>query len=44
MKNLTQLCTALLIILLIGFKADNLPTLFSNRLGRAKMTFTPPDQ
>jgi hypothetical protein len=43
MKKLTLLFTVSLIILLTAFKGDNLPALFSNRLSRAQMTFTPPD-
>ena len=44
MKKLAPFITVLLITLLPAFKADNLPTLFSNRLNRAQLNFIPPDQ
>jgi hypothetical protein len=44
MKKLTLLSTVLLFILLTALRADNLPALFSNRLNRAQLTFTSPDQ
>jgi hypothetical protein len=42
MKKLTPVFTALLIVLLTAFKADNLPALFSDRLSRSQLVFTPP--
>ena len=43
MKKLQILFACSAFFFITSFKSDNLPSLFANRLNRAKMTFTAPD-